>query len=159
MKKKKSSVSNKVPKNQITRFRANKGLIPQFGSSASWQSEVFSIYELPPIPPPSSALTKLLLKYNSLSKIRCQYLPCKDQVKIKRATGRINGFLAFRVFYSKSIQSTAFQRELSILLGKIWFEEENKAIWKRLADAYNLDEQNSKLEFFDWICMKFSNIN
>lgn len=141
----------KVPKSLTTRFRTNKGSTHTPGLNTSTDNRVFRIFELPAIPPPSKALTALLLKYNGLNSAANKSEKVKGQPKRKR-NRRINGFLAFRSFYSASILDIEHQRELSTLLGKIWIEEENQLIWNKLAEAYNIDKLDAKLQFCSWIC-------
>ncbi|OBA22190.1 hypothetical protein METBIDRAFT_40341 [Metschnikowia bicuspidata var. bicuspidata NRRL YB-4993] len=121
------------------------------------QKATYSVLQsraLPQIPIPSSSLQDLLCKYlfnevdtnKKLSRIKqgTRYNDTKKR--------RINGFIAFRSFYSKTIKGTSHQKELSSKLAAIWKTEPNHQTWNSYALQYNATGGNES--FVSWLNRK-----
>ncbi|CUM68277.1 uncharacterized protein PRCAT00005999001 [Priceomyces carsonii] len=169
--------SKHVPKGLTSRFKAKqlglklhrlqsyrqsqdqKRLLTQYNSS----EQIFSLSEIPFLPIPSDDLKSLLLEFNNIN------VPVSlgNETITKRANRRasrhlknmkikkINGFIAFRSFYSRLITNPDHQRQLSVLLGKLWVNEPNRATWNRYAIEYNALLGNSRGQykpFVEWLC-------
>nr|AZQ56623.1 MAT alpha 1 protein [Suhomyces bolitotheri] len=134
-------------------YNANRGVCDHVQDSQL--SMIFR--ELPPIPQPSENLKLLLLKFNSLnnpnlgSTISGENRDISKSKNRKFANGKINGFIAFRTFYCKSILNPNHQRILSKQLGKIWQKEITKDDWNLYALTYNLRDDKT-LHFVEWLC-------
>lgn len=115
--------------------------------------EVYDTYyttTFPPLPKPSQELKQVLITFNEFSKT----IPnSKKSTKIKKFK-KINGFFAFRSFYSRFIKGSELQRRLSKELGVLWKKEVCKDVWVRYAYEY------SKLEpqkgFVEWLCERLN---
>lgn len=122
--------------------------------------QVVFFTELPSLPTPSIDLQDILVRFNQT---RGNYIDDsswgsqifdmkmstrKSRIRCKK-TRCLNGFMAFRSFYSRSISNVEHQRELSTLLGKLWKDEPNREIWNRYAIEYNSQAINQ--DFVDWL--------
>lgn len=122
---------------------------------------MFFFSDLPSLPFPSTDLQDVLVKYNQMndggSYVDSLFNPLSIKKKSRRCKLRsnktkcLNGFLAFRSFYSRSIFNVDHQRQLSSLLGKLWRKEPNQEVWNRYAIEYN--NQASNQDFVGWLCM------
>lgn len=121
--------------------------------------QVVFFTELPSLPTPSMDLQEILVSFNhvkgngvdealwdSVFNTRMSTRKNRHRCKKRRC---LNGFMAFRSFYSRSISNVEHQRQLSKLLGKLWKNEPNKAIWNRYAIEYNSQAVNQ--DFVDWL--------
>lgn len=113
----------------------------------------YSVYQfqIPTIPAPSPHLSKILADCNSLhqaSNLSRVFLLKKSKSRNKKKR-RINGFIAFRSFYSKSIKGASTQRELSTKLSTAWRAEPNRHIWKCYALQYNA--AGGEEDFISWL--------
>ncbi|ODV65275.1 hypothetical protein HYPBUDRAFT_154089 [Hyphopichia burtonii NRRL Y-1933] len=104
--------------------------------------------KLPDLPTPPSKLQNILIEFNRLNEDSLRSVKKKSRPKNSKRT--INGFFAFRTFYSKSIFKPDHQRQLSSLLAEAWREEKKKSIWDKYAVVYRL--QAPDIGFFDWLC-------
>lgn len=151
----------------------NKDVVPQDETSRSQEETTnfitFSLSELPDPPIIPLHLQELLDHLRSLQTIPKIYPPKK---RIKRSTGvvssvgkskentvnetlakrAINGFMAFRAFYTQDIFAPDSQRELSTVLSKVWAEnKELNESWSRYAAEYNIQRKlNPCLSFVSW---------
>lgn len=76
-----------------------------------------------------------------------------SQITIVRHKTSLNGFMAFRSFYTQHISAPTSQRELSTALSKAWSQDENlKNIWTRYAADYNSQScKNGNVPFVSWL--------
>lgn len=122
--------------------------------------QVVFFTELPSLPTPSLDLQEILVKFKQAtgsfpgdtlweSEMFDMKIPIRKNRNRCKKTRCLNGFMAFRSFYSRSISNVEHQRELSSLLGKLWKNEPNKAIWNRYAIEYNSQAINQ--DFVDWL--------
>lgn len=101
---------------------------------------VQQINNLPKLPEPTGPLKAFLCKYESDLKehLTLPYRPKRTQRNgLKPKARRINGFMAFRTFYSKAIKLTSSQPEVSSELATIWKNEKCQKIWHCYALRYN----------------------
>lgn len=151
-----------VPKNLINRFKTkvNTNNSCKLKLNCNFNQFTFSVNELPKLPVTSDSLYKLLSKYtNSRTTKKNHVLINKYKNKTKKKSMRkINGFIAYRLFYSRSIPSIKYQREFSVQLGKLWINESNKMIWERYAQEYNENilSLSGDLDFVDWLCQSLN---
>lgn len=156
--KKQSKKPTKIPINLMDRFRAK---VPTDVTRRPVISEVrklqhvFSSTDIPDLPIPSSSLKKLLFEFNNLAQDENIIKhPSLARKKTKTLISyKINGFIAFRSFYAKSIPNPVYQRKLSRSLADIWSEEENKEVWERYSQMYKVSKAylNNKT-FVEWLC-------
>ncbi|CCE86960.1 Piso0_005485 [Millerozyma farinosa CBS 7064] len=171
-----------VPKNLTSRFavsgsnvcmdRRNRAAAPRssFASDKLSSSSILFLTELPSLPSPSLELKNILLNFSSANnefdndewdffglgsdnKSPKKTTPRRYKPKARR-TRNLNGFMAFRSFYSRSISNVEHQRQLSSLLGSLWQTEPNKNIWNRYAIEYNTRATNQ--DFVEWLCKALS---
>ena len=166
-----SEVAKVIPKRFTSRFtvsktgkRSNSNIKNEaidIGRQRKVKSmQVVFFTELPSLPTPSIDLQEILIRFNQAtrncagdsswgSQLFDMKVPTrKSRIRCKK-TRCLNGFMAFRSFYSRSIYNVEHQRELSTLLGKLWKNEPNKAIWNRYAIEYNSQAINQ--DFVDWL--------
>nr|AZQ56645.1 MAT alpha 1 protein [Suhomyces anneliseae] len=133
-----------------------------FGSGAKCSYDVDHKFKeglicqnMPAIPSPSPQLKELLLKFNSLNdttqKKQNNLQGSKSQRKSISKKRNINGFIAFRTFYSKSVFNPKHQRSLSSELAKLWKTEPSKTQWNLYARVYN-SRDDKELQFVEWLC-------
>ncbi|ODV95197.1 hypothetical protein PACTADRAFT_33775 [Pachysolen tannophilus NRRL Y-2460] len=155
-----------IPNRCITQFRINK---PKFqnkkqrqkfykeqGSRASEQTAknqareyFFSFSSLPPLPKIPDNLKDKLEVYASkyVTKEKGKIHQSKVAKKMKK---KMNGFMAYRSFYTKNINNVTQQTELSAILAKSWsMDDVNQTIWKRYATQYNKESSNTP--FVEWL--------
>lgn len=115
---------------------------------------IFQATKVPPLPKPSIPLKQVLdtLHIGIPSKGKAKRGP--KPKKKKRETQRrvINGFIAYRTFYSRSLQDATLQKELSRQLGKLWENEPDRKTWDCYASQYNATGGNDS--FIDWLYLK-----
>ncbi|ODV57904.1 uncharacterized protein ASCRUDRAFT_165243 [Ascoidea rubescens DSM 1968] len=109
-------------------------------------TNVYSFSPHPPIPNPSKELSIYLSTLKSSEKNHYLHRQNKFERYSKR---RLNGFMAFRSYYSKKIIGVAKQREISTVLAKFWKIENHQDTWKTLALVYNSQKRN--ISFTDWL--------
>lgn len=149
----------KIPINLMDRFRTKPPASKSCKTKASENREpqhVFSSNEFPILPMPSDSLKKLLFEVNNMTqkqpKNRTLFSPHKKNNSFK-ISSKINGFIAFRSFYSKSISNPADQRKLSRSLANIWLGEENKETWESYSQLYKMSKAYLKNQtFVAWLC-------
>jgi hypothetical protein len=95
---------------------------------------------MPSIPPPSSELLKALdelhvLQCSVQKKGRTRSRRRKTNTKIPGRISRINGFTAFKSYYSQNITSVC-QGIISSKLSKVWQVEKNQDVWNNFALHY-----------------------
>lgn len=119
--------------------------------------QVVFFTDLPQVPHPSDELRVILDKFcgEDMFLDACGKILTDTHKKLgrkckPRKNKRINGFMAFRSFYCRSIFNVEHQRQLSTLLGNVWKNEPNKAVWNRYAIEYNT--QLPDADFVDWLC-------
>ncbi|KAG7885287.1 hypothetical protein KL936_005417, partial [Ogataea polymorpha] len=113
---------------------------------------------LPQIPTTSPLLKRLLTEYgaidngkDSLNKVA----PKKSsRHRVQKEKKRLNGFMAFRSFYSRNIANYNSQKALSQDLADAWNREKHQQIWSLYAIQYN--HSKSKEPFSRWLEMKLS---
>lgn len=112
---------------------------------------ILAFHGLPALPKPSKKLESILLKFNKhTNRLIIGKEPCRAPRKRKSTQKRrINGFIAFRAFYSRSIRDPAVQKQLSTMLGKVWGAEPNQHVWDCYALRYN--ETGGQEEFMTWL--------
>lgn len=108
---------------------------------------ILKLTELPQLPQPSPQLQEILRLAGSAPSVSRRQVRRKSGSRKKKR--RINGFIAFRCFYSRAAKSSQSQKELSTSLGKIWESEPNRNIWNCYALHYN--ETGEDEEFMDWL--------
>lgn len=146
-----AKASSVVPKSMTARFRPTKksnktNLHPK--PPKSFTVENYYVSALPNLPKPSPELKRTLIEFNN--EVLRESTRKRKKQTIYTKKGKINGFMAFRAFYSRSIFSSERQRQLSVLLSKVWAKDSNQGVWNRYADEYNKDER--KLYFVEWLC-------
>ena len=165
----KSQNDKLVPKNLMNRFSVGKTSTrnkEQRRRSKSRKSErneqkltkvqVIFFSDMPPLPEPSPGLKEVLEKFNGngetarnrRSQVEFPLLGHKKRSRSK-AGHRLNGFMAFRSFYSRSVYDADHQRQLSSLLGSLWKNEPKQDVWNRYAIEYN--SRASKEDFIEWL--------
>ncbi|CCE85849.1 Piso0_005485 [Millerozyma farinosa CBS 7064] len=171
-----------VPKNLTSRFAVSSSNVcmnrrssaaaqcESFASDKLSSSSILFLTELPSLPSPSLELKNILLNFSSAnhdfdndewdffglgldSKGHKKTTSRRYKPKGRR-TRSLNGFMAFRSFYSRSISNVEHQRQLSSLLGSLWQTEPNKNIWNRYAIEYNTRATNQ--DFVEWLCKALS---
>lgn len=116
---------------------------------------VLQATRLPDIPLPSSRLQNLLCQYQfddihaNKKASRSKKNRAGTDQKRKR---RMNGFIAFRSFYSKTIKGTSHQKELSSKLAAIWKDEPSHQTWNCYALQYNAT--GGEETFVNWLNRK-----
>lgn len=159
-----SEVKKVVPKRFTSRFTVSKtvrkingkGKVEPIDRAKSRNKSVQVVFfsDFPSLPTPSMDLQKILVKFNqdqiegNLWKSNTNMSLRKNKSRWKK-TRCLNAFIAFRSFYSRSISNVEQQRQLSKLLGELWKNEPNQAIWNRYAIEYNSLSVNQ--EFVDWL--------
>lgn len=116
------------------------------------KSEKVAIPHLPPLPNPSNNIKNILLSINNLDHIERERPIVLRAINstTKRLFAKIDGFIAFRSFYAKSIKNIHYQRLLSSLLSTAWKSEVTKDVWRTYAIFYNASERKS--DFVNWLC-------
>lgn len=72
--------------------------------------------------------------------------------KAKKKKTKLNGFMAYRAFFSRDVIGIKAQRGLSSCLSKAWQSDENQLIWKRYATEYNAQAALSPdVPFVEWL--------
>lgn len=95
-----------------------------------------------PIPSPIESLRKFLNYVAHPKK--------KRRRKSKQTrTRKLNGFMAFKSYYSQFNQSQLRMLEFNKKLYTIWQSYEHRGIWERYARQYNLRERN--VTFLQWL--------
>nr|AZQ56639.1 MAT alpha 1 protein [Suhomyces atakaporum] len=141
----------------VCSFKMNKYKFSPVVDTTSLMSHPVINAKLPPIPNPSERLRLLLLTYNALNNppnkevLGCAKDIMAPRVRNKKRYGKINGFIAFRTFYCKSVLNSNHQRSLSKHLAEIWRTEQQKNQWKLYAAVYNLRERTD-IPFVEWLC-------
>lgn len=103
------------------------------------------------LPKRSEKLNKLLSEYSK----EMQLWSPRERQKMRKKSSKtvLNGFTAFRSFYSKFAKDYSKQIELSHRLTEIWREEvEIHDTWDRIALNYRQETQN--LSFSAWMYYK-----
>lgn len=115
--------------------------------SRSSQFCVLRLGELPKLPRESENLQAILRRFDC---VPCSHVPkLTKQKNRKMLKRRLNGFIAFRSFYSRRVNSSLMQKELSSLLGQVWKREPNRSVWICYALQYN--ETGGEENFIDWL--------
>ena len=118
----------------------------------------FYISSTPTIPESSLELKNLLHSYDNIAICSSSGESSKSGtspkklIKVKTKISkpkRLNGFIAFRSYYSKSINNPSLQRQLSKELAQLWLKEPQQNIWKRYAIEYNRSCEN--VPFIEWL--------
>lgn len=129
--------------------------------SQSNGSGMFPCSGMPEIPEAPLELQQLLehLKAQDIGerKIRA---PKKSNNKLntKKPKTKLNGFMAYRTFFSQDIYSIKDQREVSSCLGRCWATDKSQLIWKRYATEYNVrPSQFSNMPFLEWLLKSTGN--
>ena len=80
---------------------------------------VLKLNDLPPLPSPSKWLQEILTSINFADPM---YHPCKlkSRYENRKRKSKINGFIAFRSFYSRAIKIPKPQQEISASLAVAW---------------------------------------
>lgn len=100
---------------------------------------------LPSLPDPSPRLLDLIEKSNS-NTTKLAFKSAKLKLMKKR---KMNGFMAFRSYYSSLLRSLDCQRELLSTLATLWKEEYGKNVWRFYAVQYN--EHGGEEAFSTWL--------
>nr|BBD18017.1 putative transcription factor [Ogataea minuta] len=128
-------------------------------------SQYFMASELPQLPDASPTLRKLLNDYRSqnsslVTSRKRKKSPGSNRIT-KRSTSKrrrsLNGFMAFRSFYSQNIDTYKSQKDLSSALAKVWNLEKNQNIWNRYAAEYNISCTTAS--FVSWLKLKLGQRN
>lgn len=165
----KSQNDKLVPKNLMNRFsvgktsnrnkeqrRWTKSKKSEKNEQKLTKVQVIFFSEIPPLPEPSPGLKEVLERFNGngenarcrRSQVEVPFLGHKKRSRSK--TGhRLNGFMAFRSFYSRSVFDAEYQRQLSSILGSLWKNEPKQDVWNRYAIEYN--SRASKEDFIEWL--------
>lgn len=107
---------------------------------------VIHLQNLPHIPQPSEELRRILRSCEgALSAPEIE----KRKFRKRKGKGKLNGFIAFRAFYTKAIKDPKLQIQLSQILSKVWENEPNRSIWNCYALRYN--ETANGEEFMHWL--------
>lgn len=67
----------------------------------------------------------------------------------KKARTSLNGFMAYRAYYSKDVDIPILQIELSRLLASCWKKTKNQKVWNRYAQEFNASSKS--LPFLEWL--------
>lgn len=105
---------------------------------------------IPALPEPSETIINSLAECDASMDDIDLFKPSnrsKRRKAVKRR--RLNGFIAFRSYYSRAAKSHSSQRKLSSLLAKVWKEEANKHVWSTYASVYN--ETGGNDDFILWL--------
>lgn len=118
---------------------------------------ILQVTKIPQLPEPSMHLKQVLdeLHTGAPLKLRLQVEKVLKQKRRKRKGSQrrsINGFIAFRTYYSKWLRNATLQQELSCQLGKVWENEPSREIWECYAYQYN--ETGGDESFIDWLYIK-----
>lgn len=120
---------------------------PKNGSEECTHTEI-----MPAIPSPSSELLKVLEELHKLQssthKKRTRSRRRKSNTHNSGKISRINGFTAFKSYYSRSITSVC-QGVISSRLSKVWQIEKNQDIWDNYARHYRRYKRTEL--FCDWL--------
>lgn len=104
------------------------------------------LQSLPQLPKVSDSLKELLVKY-----------PKKTSGTIvggsKKKFHKVNGFIAYRSFYTKNLSNGNAQRELSKELAKEWKCDKHRNTWSTYAAIYNsqIEDRSCKEPFVAWL--------
>ncbi|KAG7691331.1 hypothetical protein KL930_005382 [Ogataea haglerorum] len=113
---------------------------------------------LPQIPTTSPSLERLLSEYEAMTNgnERSTKIARKKSMKHRAQNNkkRLNGFMAFRAFYSRNIANYNSQKSLSQVLANAWNREKHQQIWSLYAIQYN--NSKSKERFSVWLEMKLN---
>nr|QFP92358.1 silenced mating-type protein ALPHA1 [Ogataea thermomethanolica (nom. inval.)]QGW56840.1 mating-type protein ALPHA1 [Ogataea thermomethanolica (nom. inval.)] len=116
-------------------------------------TEILILSDLPEIPVASHFLTKALATFAIPNSLKTRSTPKVAKQALKKHLSkkkRLNGFLAFRSFYSHNVLGYHNQKVLSRVLAQAWGKEPHQIIWSRYALEYN--HSNTKLSFHEWLC-------
>ncbi|KAH3666367.1 hypothetical protein OGAPHI_003546 [Ogataea philodendri] len=122
--------------------------------SNSYQAQILFVSDFPRIPAESPYLQSLLKTYvqtQSKSCVRTKRRKNSDGNRLRNSKSRrgINGFMAFRSYYSRRVSNYHAQKLLSRALAKAWIFEKNQDIWSRYAIEYN--HSHSETSFSEWL--------
>lgn len=137
------------PKLQDSKFL----ICPQFvdfGSPQNGTEECNHIEILPPIPDESPDLLKALDYLESLQRVAGKK-PKPRKRKKKQTTSkasRLNGFTAFKSFYSRDVYSVC-QGVISSTLSKVWQTEKNQNVWDNYARHFRRYQRRE--HFCEWL--------
>lgn len=111
----------------------------------------FYFNSLPKIPKCYKQLEELLLEFNKkIGIIRTMSTSQKKSNSRKKVfKRRLNGFIAYRSYYSKNIHDSSLQIEVSKRLAIVWKNDPSANIWKRYAFEYN--KSNENISFLSWL--------
>lgn len=151
---KKSSIKNKAGEGFTSRFRVAQPLttLDTSGIINTPHHQVFTHTSLPKIPATTDELDMILTTFKSLNRDNTQEKTRRLISKFKK----INGFIAFRSFYTKSIRNPKSQRLLSRSLGQIWDHYPNKKVWNRYAQEYNETAEEQDKTFVEWLSTRLN---
>lgn len=123
--------------------------LPQNGVSFG----IFQTQVLPELPEPSEYIKDIL----AACKTRIKAEPLQSNKRSRRKANtrrRLNGFIAFRAFYSRTVRDSQLQKHLSSLLGKAWKAEINRNVWEIYATLYN--ETGGDESFLNWLLSRLN---
>lgn len=110
----------------------------------------FFLSSFPELPAESVTVMQTLdkLKQKSLTYKR---IKPKRQYSVNRRRGKtsLNGFMAYRAYYSKDVDIPKLQIELSRLLASYWKKTKNQQVWNRYAQEFNASTRS--LPFLEWL--------
>ncbi|KAG7805696.1 hypothetical protein KL921_005399 [Ogataea angusta] len=113
---------------------------------------------LPQIPTTSPSLKRLLSEYGSKDNgsDRSNKVARKKPTrhKVQKGRKRLNGFMAFRSFYSRNITNYNSQKALSQALAHAWNREKHQQVWSLYATQYN--HSKSMEPFSKWLDLKLN---
>lgn len=107
-------------------------------------------YLVAPIPEASESLKHALAECNaSMDEVDRFKVSKRSEYRRVKGNRRLNGFMAFRIYYSRAAKDSASQKKLSALLAKAWKNDNNKHIWSTYASMYN--ETGGEDAFIFWL--------
>lgn len=127
----------------------------------------FYLSNFPYIPLLSKGFHNVLARFNTTDFERKLSRSRKKGNRVLKK--KLNGFIAFRTYYSRSVHNVDLQRQLSSFLATAWQKEGNKEVWNRFAAEYSaqatdmgfpqwLDNVQSKTENLGFTYVKYNNM-
>lgn len=143
--------STSTPYVRKARFSISPEFI-EFNSAQEGRLECNHVENLPPIPLPSQELLQALGELQRLHSIGL--MKCRNKIRKRRTSttgnkiSRINGFTAFKSYYSRHA-SAVCQGVVSSMLSKVWLRDRNQDVWDNYALHYRRYQR--KEPFCEWL--------
>lgn len=109
-----------------------------------------STLNLPALPQASDLIKEYLAECNATMTDLDSFKPSiRSKRRKQNSRRRLNGFMAFRIYYSRAAKDSSLQKKLSSLLAKAWKEETKRLTWTTYASLYN--ETGGSDSFILWL--------